>query len=90
MIQKKTYVEYVTATGDSYKTLEEARYEQREELGIQVQRMLKDIEENMDRRLHMHLTTEQKEVLQDYLRDYQQYARLAALADDNVAEEEDE
>ena len=89
MIQKKTYVEYVTATGDSYKTFEEARYEQREALSIQVQRMLKDIEENMYRRLHMYLTTEQKEVLQDYLRDYQQYARLAALSDDSIAEEEE-
>lgn len=89
MIQKKTYVEYVTATGDSYKTLEEARYEQREALSIQVQRMLKDIEENMYRRLHMHLTMEQKEVLQDYLKDYPQYAQLAALSDERVAEEDE-
>ena len=88
MIKKKTYVEYVTATGDSYKTLEEAIYEQKEELAQQVRRMLKDIEENMYRRLHMHLTMEQKEVLQDYLKDYPQYAQLAALSDESIAEEE--
>lgn len=89
MIHKKTYVEYVTATGDSYKTLEEARYAQKEELTLQVRRMLKDIEENMYRRLHMHLTMEQKEVLQDYLMDYPQYAQLAALSDERVAEEDE-
>lgn len=89
MITKKTYVEYVTATGDSYKTLEEARYEQKEELTQQVCHMLKDIEENMYRRLHMHLTMEQKEVLQDYLMDFPQYAWLAALSDERVAEEDE-
>lgn len=89
MIQKKTYVEYVIATGDSYKTLEEAIYEQKEELTLQVRRMLKDIEENMYRRLHMYLTMEQKEVLQDYLMDYPQYAQLAALSDERVAEEDE-
>ena len=88
MIQKKTYVEYVTAIGDSYKMLAEASYAQKEELLLQVRRMLKDIEENMYRRLRMHLTTEQKEVLQDYLRDYPGYAQLAALADERVAEED--
>lgn len=89
MIHKKTYVEYVTATGDSYKTLQEAIYAQKEEL-LQVRRMLINIEENMYRRLQVSLTMDQKEVLQDYLIDYTQYARLSALTDVLVSEEEDE
>lgn len=89
MIHKKTYVEYVTATGDSYKTLQEAIYAQREELLLQVRRMLINIEENMYRRLRVSLTMDQKEVLQDYLIDYTQYARLSALTDGLVSEEDE-